>query len=224
MSEKMIENKKPIIKTIYDLDKGRMISNIEWKAVGIKEILTEKFMRNHQDLLNWRIISIYQTMSEPFLKEFKNSLHWDIVCMNHHLSESFLEEIQDNVFIDWEEFSTKRLSEETIRHYEKYIFWNHLSSCSELSEDLIRDYKDKVFWIDISREQTLSENFINEFKDRVYWFRVSKYQKMSYEFILRNISKIQIIYLSENDSLELSIRQWEEIRRLMKFKDLFANK
>jgi hypothetical protein len=224
MSEKILEHKKPIIKTIYDLDKGGMISNIDWKAIGTKEILTEKFMRDYQYLLSWRIISIYQTMSEPFLKEFKKKLHWGNVCMNHLLPETFLEEIQDDVFIDWEEFSTNNLSEETIRHYEKYIFWNHLSTCSELSEDFIRDYKDKVFWRDISKEQTLSEIFINEFKDRIDWFQISRSQKISYKFILQNISKINIVFLKGNDSLELSTGQWKEIEILINFKHLFANK
>jgi hypothetical protein len=217
-------DKKLIIDTIYDLVKDGSTKNIDWETVSGKEILSENFMRNHQKLLHWRIISESQTMSESFLKEFKTTLRWDIVCTHHLLSESFLEEIQEDVFIDWENFSTKKITEETIRHYEKYIFWNLLSTYSNLSENVIRNYKDKVFWIEISEYQILSEKFINEFKDRVYWTRISRYQKISYEFILQNISKINILSLSQNKLIELSIRQWEEIGRLDRFKLLFTNK
>jgi len=77
----------------------------------------------------------------------------------------------------------RRLSDEFMVRYKRYLNWGYISSFQQLSEEFIAKHKDRVDWYKISYSQQLSEEFMEKYKNYLSWYYISKNQKLSEEFI-----------------------------------------
>ena len=56
-----------------------LIEYCNWIKISIKQILSEKFMREFHDKLDWNYISSKIKLSEDFIREFKDKVNWHCI-------------------------------------------------------------------------------------------------------------------------------------------------
>jgi hypothetical protein len=216
--------KTKIVDSIYDLNPEGSVNQVDWFEICRTRILSEKFMREfycfinygqvskYQSLseeyirdyeysLSWERISEYQKMSLEFMEEFYNRFYWTLVCQKNIIPIDYLERLQ--VYVSWEAISEKELTLEQIRHYHKYLNWDSISKLQDLNEEIITEFQEQVNW-----DMLYKYNCIN----------------LSYDFIKKNIYKISKNLILGTVYGKFSEKETKELKRLVKFKNLFSNK
>lgn len=114
--------------------------------------------------------------------------------------EKYIHYYDNSDKIDWYEIiSYRRLSEEFVEKYIKYIISDNkhidkfrFSVSQNLTEYLIDKYNHYLDWKAISRYQTLTEDMIDKYKYYLDWRWISQTQFFSFDFIMKNIDFIVI--------------------------------
>jgi hypothetical protein len=220
---KKILFKTKVVDSIYDLNPEGSVNRVDWSEICKTRILSENFMREYdyfinynyiskfqklseryirdcRFFLNWVHISEYQKMSLEFMEYFKDSLNWTLICQNNIIPIDYLERL--GVYVSWEAISEKELTLEQIRHYNKYLNWDSISKLQDLNEEIITEFQEQVNW-----DMLYKYNCIN----------------LSYDFIKKNIYKINKNLILGTVYGKFSEKKTKELKRLVKFKNLFEN-
>ncbi len=48
---------------------------LNWKSLSMNQILSEKFIEEHEFIVDWNNISTYQILSEPFIEKHRNRVN-----------------------------------------------------------------------------------------------------------------------------------------------------
>lgn len=105
------------IEKLEDLPKGYVR---DWYAISGNLILTENFIRDHQDKVNWWLVSKYQNLSESFIREFKHKVDWFCISKYQKLNEDFIREFHHRV--NWNFIRCyQKLSKEFIEEFSSFL-------------------------------------------------------------------------------------------------------
>lgn len=120
--------------------------------------------------------------------------------MYKKINELFGTDYKSNSDIDWVRVSFRYcLSEDFIRKYKDYLYWDYVSQYQPMSEKFMKEHKNYLSFKYISSYQILSWDFMMEFKDKLDWEKISRYQP----FIDLEYSKIDKEALKDNNLCHL---------------------
>jgi molybdopterin/thiamine biosynthesis adenylyltransferase len=87
--------------------------------------LSEKFISEFKDHVNWHIISTNYNWPE-FSEEFKTIFKDNLTYETRYLSKDFL--MKHKYILRWDQISSRRMSEDTIREMQEFVDWKMIST------------------------------------------------------------------------------------------------
>ena len=138
------------------------INRVDWKAVVIRDRLSEEFIEEFGEYLDWFYISRYQRLSEGFIFRFRDKVDWGNISIYQTLTEAFIKKFQDRVV------------------------WKFISKYQKLSMEFIERFIDVLDFDSIILYQKLSRSFIKKhnlvIKDNWNYLTICEKEK----FIIEN--------------------------------------
>jgi len=183
---------------------------LNWRILCTKQNFTQEFLEKYIHLVDLIAVHTFQkkNVSSEFLeknpvksfskKNLRASLNKN-VCPNVSFEYIFryIERYHKEEFfhIDWKQLSTyRRLSEDFISKYMKFLDMNTISNTQRLSEFFIRNYSDvlNISSVSIANSSSLSLDFFIENKGKI---NIKTLKKMNH---LKNKNQLSNIWYYDN--------------------------
>ena len=194
-------------------------------SVAENQDLTERFMNLHKDELDWAILTRHQKMTWNFRERFKDRIDWGYLIssgqMKGQLARLFVL-CPDRLNLIGNEDELKKLPEDVVSQYVRWIPINELAKHREFSEefvarhlggaldpmvagkhqwksltnDQIWRYGSRMDMAQLSRTKKLSERILTKYIDQLDLVWLIRNRKLSEKFIGKHIQKLDMEYLS----------------------------
>jgi hypothetical protein len=63
---------------------------VQWMGLCTRNVLSEEFIKEHENYVCWKTISAHQKLSEPFIEKFSDKLEWIYIGYYQSLSKEFI--------------------------------------------------------------------------------------------------------------------------------------
>lgn len=215
---------------------------IAWDLLSQNKHLTTELMIQYKDDLNWNRIYFHHPekfkkikdivgaenridwdrfhidayhkgkMDNTFLLQYKERLDWTHILRGYidDIDPSILEQV--NVYIDWDELSSKRLKETHLEKLQNYLNWDSVSTNTkiEFTHFLVLEYANQLNIPLLLEHHLLEEGTLGRlhiYKKNI-WEKVATHQKPSFNFTEAFVKKIDIEEMKRRSPTLYTEEQW----------------